>query len=335
MLDVLGLGAPLYVPANRRDLAEIGNGERIPGARAVIFCTEDSLLPQEVDPALRGLDAALRQCGGTPGTDGVPYRFIRPRNPEVLRALLDMPGIDAVQGFVLPKFDAESLDAWFALLEAAPGFRLMPTLETAAAFDVERMRRLRDRLCASPLRERILALRIGGLDLLNLLGLRRSARRTIHDTPVGHCMRQLIAVFAPSGFALAAPAFECFQAPGVLARELELDVLNGLFAKTAVHPCQLAQIHAAYRVSSEDLDMARALLDPERPAVFRLADRMCEKATHGAWARRVLLRARVYGVRSGTAVARRGPETTARVIPFPRTVRRRSDAEPRATVDKE
>lgn len=332
-MDVLGLGAPLYVPANRRDLAEIGNGEKIPGARTVIFCTEDSLLPEEVAPALSGLDAALRRCGGTPGADGVPYRFVRPRNPEVLRALLQMPGIDAAQGFVLPKFDAGSLDAWTAALEAAPGFRLMPTLETADVFDVERMRRLRDSLCASPLRERVLALRIGGLDLLNLLGLRRSARRTIHDTPVGHCIRQLIAVFAPAGFALTAPAFECFQASGVLARELELDVLNGLFGKTAVHPCQLAQIHAAYRVSPEDLDMARALLDPDRPAVFRLADRMCEKATHAAWARRVLLRAQVYGVRAAS-VAVRGPRRgTARVIPFPRAVARGGETGTRATID--
>lgn len=334
-MDVLELGAPLYVPANRRDLADIGNGS-IPGVHTVIFCTEDSLLPQEVGPALHTLSAALRHCGGIPGKGGVPYRFIRPRNPEILRCLLEMEHIDAVQGFVLPKIDAATLDRWLPVLRAAPEHLLMPTLESADVFDPDRMRRLRDILYASPLRERIVALRFGGLDLLNLLGLRRSPRMTLYDTPVGHYLKQAIGVFVPAGFALAAPAFECFKASEVLARELELDVLHGLYAKTAVHPCQLKDIHAAYRVAPEDLKMARALLDPEMPAVFRMADRMCEKATHIGWARRILLRAERYGLHGvaeqvAPGQRRRGP---ARVIPFSEMRQGPSDGLARLVLDE-
>ena len=42
------LGASLYVPANHKDLAEIANGDLLPQARSLIFCTEDAIADREL-----------------------------------------------------------------------------------------------------------------------------------------------------------------------------------------------------------------------------------------------------------------------------------------------
>ena len=43
--------------------------------------------------------------------------------------------------------------------------------------------------------------------------------------------------------------------------------------------------------------MAERALHAESPAVFRMYDTMVEPATHAAWARGVIARERMYGIR--------------------------------------
>ena len=57
-------------------------------------------------------------------------------------------------------------------------------------------------------RARILVLRIGGNDLLNLLGLRRQRGHTLYETPLGAVIARLVTTFKPHGFRLSAPVFE-------------------------------------------------------------------------------------------------------------------------------
>ncbi len=301
----LMLGAPLYMPATRADLLEAGNGTAVPEARTIIFCTEDAIQESDLPEALARLQETLprlEKVSAISGERPIPFRCIRPRNPETLERLLELEGISSIHAFVLPKVSLETLDAWFSILEPHPEYRIMITLESKEVFEPESMRRLRDRLLTSPLHNRIICLRIGALDLLQLLGLRRSCRKTIYESPLGYTIRQLVTIFGSAGFSLSAPAFECLSAWDMLEEELEFDVLNGLFCKTAIHPKQLAIIHDAYRVDLEDVEMAQALLTPERPAIFAMHERMCEKATHSDWARRILLRAKIYGTKEDIAV---------------------------------
>jgi citrate lyase beta subunit len=286
-------GATLYLPALRPDLAEVANGWKIPGLRTAVFCTEDAVAEAEVPAALDNLKKALGRL-----EEGGPRRFVRPRSPQILARLLNFKGIERVDGFVLPKADLESLPVWFELLAARHRFEIMPILETAAVFDPLKLLRLRDWLTVSPLRPRVTALRVGALDLLNLLGLRRDLSQTIYQSPVGPVLDHLAGVFRPAGFELAAPGFEGLDDARLLAEEAALDVRRGLFAKTAVHPWQISVIEEAYRVTPEELEMAQAVTDPERPAVFRLGGRMCEKAVHAAWAATALERVRHFGLKA-------------------------------------
>ncbi|GEO82855.1 HpcH/HpaI aldolase/citrate lyase family protein [Pararhodospirillum oryzae] len=297
-LSPLRLGASLYVPATRSDLVAVANGQRLPGVRSIILCTEDSVHADHVGHALDNLAAALPQIA----PDG-PLLFIRPRTQAVLARLLALPGIEAVHGFVLPKTTQDSLrDALAVLPEGSPHL-LMPTLETREVFDPAALAALRGLLMAPEVRRRILALRIGGNDLFNLLSLRRRPGRTLYDTALGPVIAALVAAFRPFGFHLTAPVFDDFGDIDTLRAEVHRDLEHGLVGKTAIHPVQVAPIEREYRVSSGEVTAARCILGEDAPAVFQIDRVMCEPATHAAWARQVLHQAALYGVAEGDGVS--------------------------------
>lgn len=285
------LGAPLYMPAHRRDLMDCANGEKLPMLRSMIFCTEDAVADSDVDSSLRHLGLCLQGFKDLPQR----YRFIRVRNPEVLARLLALPDIERIDGFVLPKFNAHILPAYFDQLQGT-AFKIMPTLETKEVFDVSAMTELRQALLAHSLLPQVLMLRIGGNDLMSLLGIRRPRYLTLYDTPIGQVIAQLVTLFKPYGFALSSPVFEYLEDYATLKKELALDLAHGLIGKTAIHPTQIAAIESVYQVEQDDYDMAISLLDEHAPAVFKMHNAMCEVATHLHWARDIITRQQHYGL---------------------------------------
>jgi citrate lyase beta subunit len=286
------LGAPLYMPAHRRDLMDCANGEKLSQLRAMIFCTEDAISEADVEISLRHLGLCLQGFKDTP----YRYRFIRARNPAVLERLLALPHIENIDGFVLPKFNAGVLHAYLDQLQGTP-FKIMPTLETKDVFDVSAMIELRQALLQHPLFGQIVMLRIGGNDLMSLLGIRRHRNLTLYETPMGHVISQLVTLFKPHGFSVAAPVFEYLDDVATLKREINQDLAHGLIGKTAIHPVQIPVIETAYRVAREDYDMAIKLVDQSAPAVFKMHNAMCEVATHLNWALDILKRQQYYGIR--------------------------------------
>ncbi|MBL8820176.1 MAG: HpcH/HpaI aldolase/citrate lyase family protein [Planctomyces sp.] len=286
----LSLGASLYVPATRSDLSEIASQQKIPGLRSVIFCLEDAVRSDDLPRAIANI---RRMCSTL--TPGRMHRFVRVRNPEVLRSLCNVDGIDRLTGFVLPKLTREVLGDYLNALPSASDHLLMPTLETAEVFDADHMKRLRDELLLK-CEGRILSLRIGGNDLLQCLGLRRGSGRTIYETPLGPVITQLITTFHPYGLNLTAPVFDRMDCNATLKREVQTDVEFGLIGKTAIHPSQIRVIEDQYLVDQHELESAEEILRVDAPAVFRHANTMCEPATHRAWAERIRLRSEIYGI---------------------------------------
>jgi citrate lyase beta subunit len=266
----------------------VANGERYPGLRSVILCTEDSIRSEEVEAGLAHLAALMPRL-----TKRGPSVFIRPRNPQVLQRILAMRGIERIDGFVLPKVTAEVFADYVALIPAS--FALMPTLETREAFDPWAMAALRQVFLQDAVRGRILALRIGGNDLLNLIGVRRKPGQTLYDTAIGQVIAALVTTFLPDGFALTAPVFDNFGDPKTLDKEVLCDIEHGLIGKTAIHPHQIERIERHYKVAFSDLEAAQAILMSDAPAVFQIGKVMCEPATHTAWAKTIVARAALYG----------------------------------------
>ena len=286
------LGAPLYMPANRRDLMEIANGEKLPMLRSMIFCTEDALSRHDLETSIRHLGLCLQ--GFRPASPR--FRFIRARNPEVLSRLLDLPHIEKIDGFVLPKFTAGNFSAYLDRLEGTD-FKIMPTLETREVFDRGALCELRQALLQDTIAERVLMLRIGGNDLMNILGLRRPRHMTLYETPLGNVISQLVTVFKPYGFSLSAPVFEYLDDRATLQKEIQLDLAYGLTGKTAIHPDQVQAIENAYVVDKEDYEMALSVNASSAPAVFRMHNAMCEVATHKQWSMGIIDRHSCYGDR--------------------------------------
>lgn len=285
------LGATLYVPSTHRDLADVFAGRRLAGARSVVICFEDAILPEETQAGLTNLEAALAAF-----MPSQQLRFVRPRNPEVLRKILSVPGSDRLTGVVLPKITAPLFDEYRRVLDTHPGLLLMPTIETVEAFENAPMRLLRTRLLEE--QSRVLALRIGGNDLLNLLGMRRPKHHTLYDTPLSATICRLVQIFKPHGFSLSAPVFEYIDRMDLLEAEVEEDLRHGLTGKTAIHPSQIPTIESRYGIHLHDEESALAILNPASPAVFKLHGAMCEPATHRQWAHQIQIRQALYGRQS-------------------------------------
>jgi citrate lyase beta subunit len=290
------MGASLYLPANHKHLMDIANGERLGHTRSLIFCTEDAVADADLSWALFNLSVVLANMKAETTTE----RFVRVRNPEVLTRVLAMPGVEKLTGFVIPKCTRHNFDAYFKQVRGTDHL-LMPTLETADVFNDEEMRLFREALEAPGVRSRILALRIGGNDLLALLGLRRPRNMTIYRTPLGPVIARLVTTFRPYGFVLTAPVFEHLDLPELLDQEVAEDMAYGMVGKTAIHPSQIALIEQHYRVKARDLEAARAILDVDSPAVFKMHNSMCEVATHRAWAQRMVEQSNVFGAHQNDA----------------------------------
>ena len=300
------LGASLYVPANHARLESVldelvrGKGRGL--SRSVIVCLEDAVREDDLEHSVRAASQALRTLSARrdDGDDTASVRiYVRPRTPELLSRLLHDDAFHTVHGFVFPKVDIGNVDAWLRAASAHPRASLMPTLETRDAFEPARMAALRDHLL--PARRHILALRVGGNDLLSLLHVRRPRERTAWDTVLAPVLSQLLTTFVPWGFSLTAPVFEHASDLVTLQEEVARDVEAGFIGKTAIHPRQVPVIDAAFAVTAADLADANAILDPASRAVFGSNGSMCEPATHAAWARNILARAERFGLRGERA----------------------------------
>lgn len=292
------LGASLYVPATHKDLSQIANGGLLGQVRSLIFCTEDAVADSELSYALFNLSLTLQQMMPRPCTE----RFVRVRSPDILKRVLEMPGSHKLNGFVLPKTTRHNFETYFRQIRKT-SHQLMPTLETADVFDEAEMKLFRQCLEAPGVREHILALRIGGNDLLALLGIRRPRNMTIYRTPLGPVISRLVTTFLPYGFGLTAPVCEHLDNPALLAQEVQEDLAHGLVGKTAIHPSQVTLIEQHYRVHHSDMEAALRIMDSASPAVFKLHDSMCEVATHRTWAHGVVEQARIFGIHPGNTSA--------------------------------
>ncbi|MBO2459614.1 HpcH/HpaI aldolase/citrate lyase family protein [Actinomadura violacea] len=210
----------------------------------------------------------------------------------------------------------------------------MPVIESPdAVYSESRTEMLHEvaRLLAKH-RERVLAVRIGATDMSAAYGLRRPPDLTIYDIrPVAAAITDIVNVLGRadgSGFVVTGPVWEYFSAgermfkPQLrqspfeaqraaplrqrlitsdldgLIREVHLDKANGLTGKTVIHPTHVAAVHALSVVTHEEYCDAADILGYAGGGAMAssYANKMNEAKPHRAWAERLMLRARVFGV---------------------------------------
>jgi citrate lyase beta subunit len=279
------LGASLYTPADHNQLLKsltYGIGE----AKSIVVCTEDAVSESKLPEALANLEQKLAKFKASPTK--TLTRLVRPRNPAVFAQLLAMDGIEKIDGFILPKATPASLNAYRKALKEYKGkkrFALMPTLETSDVLNQEGLRAIRVTL--DSFKDDIACVRIGGNDLMNLLGIKRMPGLTIYETPIRNIIDNIIVEFRPYGYELSAPVFDYIDDRSTLAREMLQDLSYGFFAKTAIHPTQVPVIEQAFfEYIENNAEKARRVIDESDRAVYQEDGQMMEVTCHGNWARR-------------------------------------------------
>lgn len=310
------LGATMYMPATRLDIVTKLVGQEIKDLSSVVICLEDAVSENEVEFALNNLKkitaelAEAKRCGNK-----LPLIFIRPRHLEMAEQIVRDYDLSAINGVVIPKFTLADLESWWGALRNTH-LLWMPTLETRDVFSVNDMEALAKVLDTHGCKDKILALRIGGNDLMNCISLRRPRDMTLYDGPMGYVIKMLVAVMSPYGFAMTAPVCEHIDNHEILEKEWALDMAHGLVGKTAIHPNQIQMIQQPMMVSKSDYQDALHILNSEK-AVFKSNGAMCEPATHKNWAKSILARSNQFGISSPVnhdVVQFAGNEVSAKVL---------------------
>ncbi|MFG2546519.1 HpcH/HpaI aldolase/citrate lyase family protein [Streptomyces sp. NPDC048594] len=219
------LGATLYSPATRPNLADDVLKQGARGVVSMVLCLEDSIDDADVPVGEANLVRHLNDLAKRSDAD-VPLLFVRVRTPEQIPDLVRRlgPAVRLLSGFVLPKFTEERgvpfLEA-LAAAEAASGRRLfaMPVLESPdLLYRESRVQTLEGIFRAvDKYRDRVLALRLGVTDFCSSYGLRRGPDMTAYDVQiVASVIADVVNMLARAdgtGFTVTGPVWEYFRVP--------------------------------------------------------------------------------------------------------------------------
>ncbi|APQ58161.1 MULTISPECIES: HpcH/HpaI aldolase/citrate lyase family protein [Paenibacillus] len=231
------IGAALYMPATRSEVAEeIKNGKH-EGLTTVILDLEDAIGDHQVGQAEQSLAQQLLQLlsyvrTGMMSEQQLPLLFVRVRSVEQLERLLNGLGesLSLLTGFVLPKFSSDNGRAYFSLIaefnrnmhtgagnaSEMPVLYGLPILESSKI--IYRETRWKELLSIKEIldeyQEYVLNVRIGATDFSSLYGLRRSPDITIYEIAViRDCIADIINLFGRVGsnYVISGPVWEYFS----------------------------------------------------------------------------------------------------------------------------
>jgi citrate lyase beta subunit len=217
------------------------------GADLVCIDLEDAVHP---DRKAEARVQVLHWLRDNPGAPGGPRRALRTNGLRTLEGLRDLLALAesglALDVLLLPKVEAaadlQTVHAWMPPQVAS----LVALLETPGAIEDARAIGLAG--------GRLGALMLGGADLTAELGARLD-----WDGVYGARSRLVNAARAAGVQAWDVPYLDYADSAGLEAETRRVIGL-GFDCKTAIHPQQLAPIHAAFRPGDAELQWAQALL---------------------------------------------------------------------------
>lgn len=313
------VGANLYIPANKDNIFQrfFQNGAFDCGA--ITLCMEDSISLKELSEAENAVIELLSQVAALTSKDhmvSIPLIFIRVRSVEQFARFATRLSADQLRnvcGFTFPKFNSENGTDYFNILQSVEkqkGDKLysMPIIEDKLVMyresRVKELTKIQDVLLRN--KSQVLNVRVGGTDFSSLYGLRRNITTSIYDIRVvADCLTDIINTLgrADDGFIVSGPVWEFYSwhknSPEMkgLLRETMLDIQNGFFGKTVIHPSQVGPVNKSYVVMYDEYIDAINLLNSDG-GVFAgtNGNRMNETNPHRNWAKKIIARSAIYGV---------------------------------------
>ncbi|MCA0173641.1 HpcH/HpaI aldolase/citrate lyase family protein [Bacillus sp. RAR_GA_16] len=323
------VGAALYMPAIRKDIASMIIHQKYKEAVTIVLDLEDAIGDNYVEEAIEqtvshllAIEEAMLQ--GQLNWDSLPLLFIRVRSANQLKEVANKLGtsIHYLTGFVFPKFSTSNGREYLHTLrdvEMSVGTRLygMPILESSELFYKE-TRYTEFQTLSVLLKEyesSILNVRIGATDLCGLYGIRRSSQSTIYDISVMRDFISDVVNYFGRSFVISGPVWEYFNNQQELREHEEqivsyyntgllnetlLDLTNGLIGKTVIHPSHLKVVQSVNVVSQEEYLDALSILENANGDIGVLKsnsqNKMNEIKPHYKWAVKVMTKSTIYGV---------------------------------------
>ena len=310
------LGALHYTPALNPNIAESVLQGRLGWPYSLALCLEDTISDDLMAAAEGQVVKSLQQLWTATQRQALtlPKLFLRVKEPEqVGRLFAAVKGYQSIlTGFIFPKYTVTNAAAYNQALEAVNGqaerpLAMMPILESPDIVDLsgrpERLFAIKERIDA--MGELVLNVRVGGNDFCNQFSARRHYDETIYDIlPVAQLLGDILTVFSRD-YVVSGPVWEFFSSHNDewkqgLRTELKRDRLNGFLGKTVIHPKQIPVVNEMLKVTSKDLQDAKAILNWDSSGLqvgkSYGGERMNEVRTNYNWAQKTLLLAELYGI---------------------------------------
>jgi len=290
--DYIELGATLYTPAINKNILQIANGKKFTYLKSIVFCLEDAIKESDLKYAMLNIKNFLKKYK----RDNIKV-FIRPRDNKNLKQLLKLKKIEKIDGFALAKFGIKNMKKYFNSLKKYKNrYHIMPILESNDMFDIDKLRKIKKFFLKKGVKN-ILTLRIGGEDMLKTMNLKKDCQYSIHNFHISSkIFADIFSIFKPIELNITAPVYNCLKNEDIFIKEVKRDIKEGFFGKTIIHPNQAIITNNIYKVSQDELNEAKEILNINNNAIFRYKDKMCEPSAHNSWAKTIIKRASIYGV---------------------------------------
>jgi citrate lyase beta subunit len=296
-----------------------------------VSAAESSVLRQ-LDKIAASLDAGVITHDEIPL---IFLRVRHPEQFKGFVAKLTSKQTNVLSGFAFPKFSSSNCHEYFDCLESVNS-RLaamlygMPILEgkTIAYKELRTAELVKIKEMIEPYKDIILNIRIGGTDISSMFGVRRGIDYSIYDIlHVKDCLSDVLNFFSreEDDYTISGPVWEYFlahkeenldnlladnihrslltrnpilnEAVDGLMREVILDKANGFVGKTIIHPSHAKFVNAMQTVIREEFEDALQIMETPGGVVKSLkGNKMNEINPHKHWAKKVISRAKAYGV---------------------------------------
>ena len=309
------VGPLLYCPANNESIVNSLTNEKFGSKFSLAMCLEDTIRDDCVEDAENKLINSLHklQKALETRTFFMPKVFVRVRSAGQMQRLINSAGSAAalISGFIAPKFSLNNADNYIHAVTLLNETRnhplwLMPIFEDPSLIHLQKrydiLYILKEKLDA--VSELILNVRVGGNDLCNLFGFRRSSFESIHSIkPVANILSDIMTVYG-TDYVVSGPVWEYYSGKNWdtgLIHELKEDRLNGFVGKTVIHPKQIPFVNQIYAVNRKDYEDACSILNWDLNSHSLVSgstekERMNEYKTHRKWAEKIIFLAEVYGI---------------------------------------
>ena len=324
------IGANLYMPGTQTNIFNklIHNTYREIGA--ITLCLEDAISEKDVKKAEHNIVELLNnlhnECiKNTKLYQELPLIFIRVRNVKQFQEFskrLSKNHLEMLCGFNFPKFNSSNGREYLSVLKELSEkhdeiLYGLPILEDKCLIYKEtrfnELEMIQNIL--NDYKKYILNIRVGGTDFSSLFGLRRSVTNTVYDIKVvADCLIDILNFFLRQGeeMVVSGPVWEYFsndfnseEIQGLI-KELRLDIENGFYGKTIIHPSQINPVNTQYIVKYHDYIDAENILNSEGGVKKGFKNnRMNETAPHKNWAKKIISRAKIFGVAEDNATIHR------------------------------